>query len=182
MNKFISKETDSDLTKLGIYQIAGGVLGIVFILWGIYASSFLAAGALLLYLFILLFFCYSIFCGILCVKAKKNALAYSLANQILQLLGFAMKGFAFKYIAGFFFSIGLDLTPDSFNVGFGAGISKFELNFNNEEERLEININLVALGFIYWIDKLMKRIKEESTLRQVSSIGTSEMEASQPEE
>lgn len=181
MNKLISKDTDSDLTKLGIYQIAGGALGIIFILWGITASSFLTGGAVLLYLFILLFFCYSIFCGILCVKAKKNALAYSLVNQILQLFGFAMMGFAFKYIAGFFFSIGLDLA-DSFNISFGAGISKFELNFNNEEERLEININLVALGFIYWIDNLMKRIKEKSTLRQVSSIGISEVEPSQTEE
>ena len=181
MKRLISKETESDLAKLGIYQIVGGTLGILFILWGIYRSAFLTGGTALIYLFILLFFCYSIFCGFLCFKTKKNALTHSLVNQLFQLFGFAKMGLAFKYIAGLFFSIGLDLAPNSFNITFGAGISKFELNFNNEEDRLEININLVALAFVYWIDKLMKRIKEESTLRQVSSIGISETESEQTE-
>lgn len=181
MRKLISRETDSDLTKLGFYQIAGGILGIIFMLIAIYSNPVLSGIAVLIYLLILLFFGYSILCGFFCVKARKNALLLSLANQILQILGFAMMGFAFKYVAGVYFSIGLDLTEGT-NLSFGAGVSKFAFNFNNEEGRLELDINIIALALIYWIDNLMKRIKEESTLRQVSSIGAIEMEPCQTEE
>jgi hypothetical protein len=170
MENLISKETESDLTKLGLYQIVGGAVGILIIIWGIYKSPLLTGLTALIYLFILLFFAYSIFCGTLCLKTKKNALGHSLTNQILQVIGFAIMGFAFKYVAGFYLTIGIDLT-DSVNFGFGAGISKFNFNFNNEKDRLEVDFNLVAFALIYWIDKLMKKVKEEAAIRQASAIG-----------
>lgn len=170
MENQISKETESDLTKLGLYQIVGGAVGILIIIWSIYKTQLLTGLTVLIYLFILLFFAYSIFCGTLCLKTKKNALGHSLTNQILQVIGFAMMGFAFKYVAGFYLTIGLDLT-DSVSFGFGAGISKFDFNFNNEKDRLEVDFNLVAFAIIYWIDKLMKKVKEEAAIRQASSIG-----------
>jgi hypothetical protein len=170
MENQISKETESDLTKLGLYQIVGGAVGILIIIWSIYKTQLLTGLTVLIYLFILLFFAYSIFCGTLCLKTNKNALGHSLTNQILQVIGFAMMGFAFKYVAGFYLTIGLDLT-DSVNFGFGAGISKFDFNFNNEKDRLEVDFNLVAFALIYWIDKLMKKVKEGAAIRQASSIG-----------
>ena len=170
MENLISKETEADLTKLGLYQIFGGAVGILIVVWGIYKSTILTGLTVLVYLFILLFFVYSIFCGSLCLKTKKNALKHSMTNQILQVIGFAMLGFAFKYVAGFYFTIGLDLT-DTINFGFGAGISKFDFNFNNEKDRLEVDLNLIAFSLIYWIDKLIKKVKEEAAIRQASSIG-----------
>lgn len=170
MEKLISKEIESALTKLGLYQIVGGAVGILIIIWGIYRIPLLTGLTVLVYLFILLFFAYSIFCGILCLKTKKNALGHSLANQILQIMGFAMMGFAFKYVAGFYLTVGLDLT-DSIKWGVSAGISKFDFNYNNENDRLEIDFNLIAFALIYRIDKLMKKVKEEEANKQVSSIG-----------
>lgn len=170
MEKLISKETASDLTKLGLYQIIGGAIGIILTIWGIYNIQLLAGLTVLLYLLFLLFFAYSIYCGMLCMKAKKEALMLSLVNQVFQVIGFAMMGFAFKYIAGLYVTVGLDMT-DSINFGFSAGISKFDFNFNNEADRLEVDFNLIAFGLIYWIDKLMKKVKEEEATRQASSIG-----------
>ena len=170
MKMLISKETKSHLVKLGFYQIFGGAIGIFIILWAIYNNESLTELTILIYFFILLFFSYSIFSGILCIKTKKNALRHSLINQILQVIGFAMMGFAFKYIAGFYFTVGLNLT-ESVNVGFGAGISKFDFNFNNEKERLEFDFNLIAFVLIYWIDKLIRKTKEDTEIREVSSIG-----------
>ena len=170
MEKLISKETESDLTKLGLYQIIGGVVGLLIILLSIFRTPLLTGLTVLVYIFILLFFAYSIFCGTLCLKTKKNALGHSITNQILQVIGFAMLGFAFKYVAGLYLTIGLDLT-DSIKFSFGAGISKFDFNFNNEKDRLEVNFNLVAFALIYWIDKIMKKVKEEAAIRQASSIG-----------
>jgi hypothetical protein len=170
MEKQISKETEADLIKLGLYQIVGGSVGVLIIIWSIYKNQLLTGLTMLVYLFILLFFAYSIFCGTLCLMTKKNALRHSLTNQILQVIGFAMIGFAFKYVAGLYLTIGLDLT-NSVNVGFGAGISKFNFNFNNEKDRLEVDFNFVAFALIYWIDKLMRKVNEEATIRQGSSIG-----------
>jgi hypothetical protein len=159
MEKLISKETESNLTKLGLYQIVGGVVGLIIIGWNIFKAPIFTGFTLLIYLFIILFFSYSIFCGRLCLKINKNALGHSITNQILQLFGFAIMGFAFKYVAGIYLTIGLNLT-DSFVFSFGAGISKFNFNFHNEANRLEVDFNLIAFALIYWIDKLMKKVKE----------------------
>jgi len=170
MDKLISKETEYELAKLGLYQIFGGSVGVIVIIWSIYKDSFLTVLTVSIYSFILFFFAYSIFCGILCLKTKSNALRHSLTNQILQVFSFAIMGFSFKYIAGLYFTIGLDLTDD-IKFDFGAGVSNFAFNINKEKERLEIDFNLIAFAVIYWIDKLMKKVKEEETVRQTSSIG-----------
>ena len=170
MEKTISEEIKSELSMLGLYQIIGGAVGILIILWNIFNSQLLTGPTVLVYLFILLFFLYSIFCGTLCLKTKKNALGHSLINQIFQMIGFAMMGFAFKYVAGFYLTISLDLT-ESINFYFGAGISNFDFSFKSESERLEVDLNLIAFAFIYWIDKLMKKVKEEAAIREISSIG-----------
>ena len=170
MEEFISKDVKSNLTKLGLYQIFGGSVGILIIIWAIYKSPLLTGLTVLVYLFILLFFVYSIFCGTLCLKTKKNALGHSLTNQILQVIGFAIMGFAFNYVSGLYLTIGLDLT-DSIKLDFGAGISKFDFNLNNEKDRLEVDFNFVAFAVIFWIDKLMKKVKEEAIIIQTSSIG-----------
>ena len=169
MKKLVSKETESNLTKLGLYQTIGGVVGLLIILWSIFQAPLLTGKTIIVYLFILIFFAYSITCGTLCIMKKKNALGHSLTNQIIQVIGFAILGFAFKYIAGFYLTIGLDLT-DSIKFNFGAGISKFDFNFNNEKDRLEVDFNLVAFALIYWIDKLIKKLKEEAVFIQASSI------------
>ena len=170
MELLISKNTKSNLYKLGLYQIIGGVLGVLIIIWVIFKSPAFSELTVLIYLVMVLFFCYSIFCGTLCIQTKKNALIHSLTNQILQLFGFAVMGYALKYVAGFYLTIGLDL-KDSIEFNFGAGISKFDFNINNERERLELDFNLVAFLFIIWIDKIMKKVKEEESFRQTSSIG-----------
>ena len=170
MDKLISKETEYELSKLGLYQIFGGTVGMIIIVWSIYKDSFLTELTVLIYLFILLFFAYSIFCGILCLKSKSNALGHSLTNQILQVISVAIMGFSFKYVAGLCFIIGLNLT-DIIKFNFGVGISNFAFNLNNEKDRLEIDFNLIALAVIYWIDKLMKKVKEEKSVRETPSIG-----------
>jgi hypothetical protein len=81
-----------------------------------------------------------------------------------------MFGLTFKYAAGVYFSAGLNLT-ESFNLTFGAGVSKFDFNFNNEKERLEVDFNFIALGLIIFIERLKKSVQEEHDKNQVSSIG-----------
>ena len=170
MKKLISQETGYEITKLGLYQIFGGSIGILVLIWGIFKSNNFSGFIILIYLLVLIFFLYSIFCGTLCLKTEKNALVHSLTNQLIQVIGFAIFGFAFKYFAGLYFTFGINLT-ESIKSGFGVGISKFNFNFNIEKDRLEIDFNLIALAIIYWIDKLMKKVREEKALRQALTIG-----------
>ena len=173
MRKKLSKQLESDLDKLGTYQVAGGALGIILVLWSFFKTypSTIIAG--LMYLFVLSFFAYSIFCGMLCINTRENALRHSLINQFLQLIGFAVFGIAFSYAAGFYLHIGIDLT-ESFRLDFGAGISKVNFTVNTEPGRIEINLNTVALGLITWIDRLMKKLKTENEIEKIMSIGSNQ--------
>ena len=107
--------------------------------------------------------------SIACARTA-NALKLSLINQWMQVIGFAIMGVAFKYIAGFYLSIGLDLRSSIVPM-FGIGVSTIELKLNTDAERLGIDVNLVALGLIFWIDRLQKRVRNELTVRELSSIG-----------
>ena len=165
----LNSKTNSKLKTLGIYQVIGGGIGTILILVGILNSQQLTGLVTLIYLFMFLFFAFSIFCGILCLKKTDNALRLSLINQIFQVIGFAMFGFAFQYAAGLYLTAGLDLT-ESLNFTFGAGVSKFDFNINNETQRLEVNFNFIALALIIFIERIKKQLKEEQAKNQVASI------------
>lgn len=170
MNKIFSKEIGSDIIKLGFYQVIGGAIGIFLIIWSIYRSVLLSGSTVLVYLFMLLFFLCSLYCGILCIKLNRTALKYSFINQCFQIIGFAFFGFAFKYVAGFYLTFELDLT-NSIDFGFGAGVSKLYLSINSEPERIELTFNIVAVAMVLWIEKLMRKIKTEEEIMKASSIG-----------
>lgn len=167
----VYSEMQPQLIKtLGLYQVAGGLVGIIIIVWGIFKNGTFSLQVLLVYLLVILFFAYSIYAGICCLYNKKNALQVSLINQLLQLFSFAVMGYAFKYASGIYLSIGIDLT-DSYDFSVGAGISSFTFNFNIETERLEIEINLIALALILWIDRLIKKTKEKAEIKAINTIG-----------
>jgi hypothetical protein len=156
----MTNKVKADLLKIGWYQIIGGAVGVFLILYLLLISGQFSGLVILLYALMLLFFGYSVYCGILCIKSRNDALTHSLINQFLQVLGFAVFGFAFSYVSGLFVSVGLDLST-SIELKFNLGISKFDFKFNREVERIEVSFNLVAFGLIYWIDRLMKAVKAE---------------------
>ena len=168
----MTTKTNSDISKIGWYQIIGGGIGVLIILYSLFDATQLAGLNILIYAFMFIFFAYSIFCGTLCLQSKDTALRHSLINQFFQLIGFAFFGIAFSYIAGLYISVGLDLST-SVDMKFNFGISKFDFNVNREHEWVEVNFNLVALGFIYWIDKLAKKIKTEKANIEIASVGQS---------
>ncbi|MCF1714928.1 hypothetical protein L0U88_09850 [Flavihumibacter sp. RY-1] len=167
MNNFSSEETISALTKLGLYQVAGGLIGFLLIGWTMINGGSINFSMILLFTIVFLFFGYSVYAGWLCLKINKKAFRHSMINQIMQVIGFAILGFGFQYAAGLYLTIGIDLT-DSIQLGFGAGISKVDININRHYERLEVNLNLIAFALIYWIDKNWRKAKEEALLQNFS--------------
>ena len=155
----MTTKINSDILKIGWYQIIGGGIGELFVLYSLFSPMQISRLEVLSSVFTLLLFGYSIFCGILCIKHKENALTYSFVNQILQLISFAFLGFAFTYVAGFYISVGFDFS--NILAKFNFGFSTFGFNINREYDRTEIYFNLVALGVLFWINKLSRKIEAE---------------------
>lgn len=164
MKMKISEKSESDLFKLGIYQAAGGIIGILIIGWAAFHNPFFNSLIALLYLLVVIAFAYSIACGILCLKLHQHALRYSLINQLLQLLSIAIGGFAFEYVAGISLYFGIDFT-NTIRLGAEFGISGFSFNFNTDQDQMILYINIVALLLIIWIERIKKRTRQEQTLQ-----------------
>lgn len=169
MNGIHSTKVISKLRSLGAYQIAGGSIGLLLIVWVILNNPALDF-SVFLYGVMMLFFAFSIYCGVLCFKRKIIAVKLSLLNQVFQVIGVTMFGFAFKYAAGVYVTAGLDLSQ-SFNFIFNAGFSRFELALNTDHHKLEIELNFVALPLIIFIERLKNHIKDDQNKLAISAIG-----------
>ena len=86
----------SQIQKIGFYQVIGGITGIIFLLISFFVNGDFSGGNILVHTSMSLLFFYSIFCGILCLSSKENALRHSLINQFIQVVGFAILGFSFS--------------------------------------------------------------------------------------
>lgn len=148
------KNTKIKLKVLGYYQIVGGVAGLAITIYLIAQTATITGLILLLYLIALGLYGFSIYCGTQVLKNKNHSLNISLINQYLQLISFVILGYGFKYVSGLLLSVGVDLA-NSFGMKFNMGIiSTWEMNWNTDADKIEFNLNLVALFFIIFIDKL----------------------------
>ncbi len=158
MKQLMMRNQENKLKALAIYQIAGGVLGLGITIWVIAHTPVITGLLMLIFLVALGLYTYSVLCGILLVRQHKHGLKYSLINQYLQLVNFAILGFGLKYVSGMLLSVGVDLTGE-FEMKFNFAImSTWEFNVNRDVERIEINLNLFALFIIIFIDRLKKGI------------------------
>ena len=145
---------------LGIYQIAGGIVGLLLVTWYFIQVNVFSGIYLWAPLLAFPFFGYSIYCGILLLQKKESGLRLSFVNQCLQLFGFVFFGYGFKYVSGVFLAVGIDLT-NSVEFGLNFGISTWQININSEDTSFLINFNLVALYLVIFITKLQRRIETE---------------------
>jgi len=152
---------------LAVYQIIGGGLGIIL------TAYFFSSMALNNTLFILVglaisMYVYSVVCGILIFNKKDNNLIYSTINQYLQLINFSLMGYSFRYVAGGFLNVGIDFTK-TLIFKFEAGLSTWHFGFNTDSNTLEININIVAILLISFIDRIKKKVNQQIHLDIESS-------------
>jgi hypothetical protein len=161
------KNLQLKLRLLGIYQIVGGLMGIILTLLMV---DFYNISNFLLVVFALLLFGYSIYCGILLIRKPKKGLRNSKANQILQTIHFSILGYGFKYVSGLFFSLGFDLT-DGFLINIYFGISNWLINANADDAAMNVHLNFVALFLIVLIDKWQRELKTKEMKETIRSIG-----------
>jgi len=166
-NKIISR---GKLLALGYYQIAGGIIGICLLIWLVLSIISFNLLLSIILLSALALFLFSIYSGISLLKNTGKGLRLSLVNQILQLVTFSFAGYAYQYISGVYFSVGLDLT-ESFNFTFYAGISSWKLNINTDSPEYIFSFNLVAFFLLVLIIRMRTELGRKKELTKIEDIG-----------
>jgi hypothetical protein len=162
MPDFFSKKITTRLTVLGIYQVIGGIAGLGLLVWLILKLNTIPDVFLPLLISAFALYFYSIYCGYLLLKKKKSGLKHSLINQCLQLISFAIAGYAFQYFSGIYLTIGIDITQ-SFLVNFGFGVSSWQTDINTDSRLLQVNFNLVAFCLVIFITRIKTEMAQSGT-------------------
>jgi hypothetical protein len=147
---------------IGIYQLAGGILGIAVVV-KIFHAEYEAINTVLslLLLWVAVLYSYSIYCGVQLISGNAKGLNHTQINQYLQVISIFITGFAFQYYSGIYLALGIYLShPIHFNMNWG--LSTFQMNLVGKSEYIIFNLNLVALGLILYTDKLIRKEKERS--------------------
>jgi hypothetical protein len=160
----------TNIRVLAIYQILGGIVGILIAADLIANLEFVSE--LLIVFFIVAFglFGFSIFCGIVLFNNVNKGLSYSKINQILQVIHFMAFGYAYQYVAGINLSLGIDLTESLiFKANFN--FTSWQLSIDSNSPSFVISLNLIALFIIFWIDRIKSKIYKETMASELSKIG-----------
>ena len=81
-------------------------------------------------------------------------------NQLFQLFGFAVTGYAFRYIAGIYLIVGVNLLH-AIEFSLGYGFLKFDFSLNQHSPDVWVSFNLIAFALVFWIESLAPGFKEE---------------------
>ena len=145
------KSIESKIKYLGIYQLLGGIIGILNTLRFLPSFEVINGGILMLLLIIFGLYSFSAFCGYLLIRKRYfSGLNLSIYNQLIQIIGFGVLGYAFHFTAGIYCGIKLNLTHDTI-MTFMLGHSAAMLNLNSNPEFTELSINFIALILINFI-------------------------------
>lgn len=173
MNVKLPNKLKAKLKRLANYQIAGGIIGIIWTIWLIAQTLTISGLILLIYLLAVGLYSFSIYCGRLLLKGKYElGLKLSTINQSLQIFSFALMGFAFKFVAGLYLGFSIDYTND-FKFDTKFSFSAFQININTDEELITLGFNFVAVFLVQYIMRIKEEI-EENKLLQSAQIHTEE--------
>ena len=150
-----------NLKYLGIYQIIGGILGLIISLLSIGVLNRLNGGHLLIYLIILSLYSFSFYCGYLLYRGEySKGINLSIYNNFIQIIGFGIVNYSFKYVSGIFAGVYLDLTHDT-KFGLDLGISTWELSLNSNSGSLLVNFNFIALLILNYLVNVKEKLEKQ---------------------
>ncbi|AUC79937.1 hypothetical protein CW736_11440 [Nonlabens sp. MB-3u-79] len=152
---------------LGYYQIIGGIIGVLMILFSVY-GKFNSNGFFLFSLIVFNLLCgLSIYSGILLIQKKYlKGLKFSVFTQGFQVLSFVLFGYIFDFALGVYLRLTIKLTNDSL-LGLDFGFASWNLSRNANPDLTELNINFVALVLLFFIANNFDRMKTEISLKNI---------------
>lgn len=144
---------DDKLKYIGWYQLLGGVLGFGLTIWLIIKTDLMSGLTVLIMLLALGLYVYSVYCGTLLIKNKRNGIKLTIINQILQIFYVSLFGVTYQYYSGVHLSFGIDYTTD-FLLKFDFSLSGFDLSYDPKGENVIVMINIVPIILIGFLEKL----------------------------
>ena len=149
MNTLKNKRLLKSIKLLAYYEIIGGLLGLLILTYFTLTTSSIQLPLLIALSIGAMFFLLSIISGQQLLYGNLNtALNLALITQMLQLISFAVSGYALLFVSGLMISVGLELT-NGFEVSSSFSLSEYDFNFNNQKDLVIFKINLVALFLFY---------------------------------
>jgi len=152
------------LQALAIYQIIGGLLGLITTTWII--IQFPAFTPFIILLFVVAFglYIFSLLSGWLLWNQYTAGVQCSLINQYLQIVQFAIGGYAYTYISGGYFSLGIDLTYSyRLLVNFGI-ISTWQLKAFTQTPIVQLSFNFVAILLVVFLTHVKRDLEDDVLL------------------
>lgn len=144
-------ETQKKIKAIGLYQIFGGLLGLIIIA----IASFSTASDRFLYLVIpgLILFGFSIYVGKQTYQQSENCLNLTIINQVLQIVGIYIGGYGFEYVSGIALGFTIDLS-NQLLIGVNVNLSTLNYRLNLSPEKYFFSFNIIALLIIYYVEKI----------------------------
>ncbi|WP_109435463.1 hypothetical protein [Aquimarina sp. AU119] len=155
------KKIYNQIKYLGYYQIIGGIVGILFMIYNVFDQ--LTSNRFFLFSLAVFFgLCvFSIYSGILLIRKRYLiGLNFSLFVQAVQILSFALLGYIFNYAIGIYVRLTIELTNDTI-AGIDFGFVNWDLSRSANPDLIEVNFNIVAIVLLSLIFKLKEQIAKE---------------------
>lgn len=176
-NKFeksnMRKEFEKELKKnrnilkgIGIFEITGGITGLGAIVWLMLQGTETNTFVLLILLFAIGFYVYSIFAGLKLFKKLEYGIFHSRILQYIQIPAFSIGLLTYIMSSGGYFLIGYNYTEKTITFSFALIASKFQLNILDRGESEFLSINLLAIVVLILLQKTLKNIREQTLLKE----------------
>ncbi len=160
MSKDPLKAIDKEINFLAGYQIVGGLIGVILVIYTFTTLEEANFYYLAIITFGLLLYVFSFLCGVFVFQRKTIGLRISLINQALQVIGFSLFGYGFEFVAGISYDIFIDYN-DGLDISTSLGISNWHLLLNNDTGIIQGSINVIAISMVIFIVHLKKRQRKE---------------------
>ncbi len=167
MINHLPKSIIAKLKALAIYQVVGGLLGLIVTTF--HLLRFPSFTPLIILLFTVAFglYIFSLLSGWLLWNQYTAGIQCSLTNQYLQIIHFAIGGWAYTYISGGHFSMGIDLTYSyRLLVDFGL-LSTWQLKAFTDTPAVQLSFNFVAILLVVFLTHVKRDLEEDTLLENL---------------
>jgi len=155
------------LQALAIYQIIGGLLGLISTIWIILQFPVFTPFLILRFTVAFGLYVFSLLSGWLLWNQYTAGIRCSLINQYLQIVQFAIAGCAYTYISGGYFSLGVDLTYTYRLLAHFGITSTWQLKAFAQTPVVQLNFNFVAILLVVFLTHVKRDLEDDVLLENL---------------
>lgn len=168
MTSFLTNKIRAKLIFLGIYQIIGSLIGLLFsvVATELPSYNFISVS---ICAFTFLFYMFNFYCGILLIIGNPLGLVFSMLTQIFQLLNFSISGFIFRYICGIYFALSINFSAGGL-LSTDFRISSYMFGFIDNRSFI-VSLNITAVIILIFTTSVRIQISKERIRQQINLLG-----------